>query len=94
MYWLKSVWLTGVIDFNTATLTAAFGSGMTMSTVNVSVIPDTILEGPEQFNLTLNVLSSLGPSITAGGRNTAVGVITDSTSKCGKYTVKGDISIV
>jgi len=67
---------------------------MTLSSVNVSVISDTISEEPEQFNLTLNVLSSLGPSITAGGRDTAVGVITDSTSKCGKYTVKGAISTV
>ena len=53
-----------------------------MSSVRVTVINDIIAEGQEQFNLALTVPSSLGPAITAGGRNTAVGVITDSTSKC------------
>jgi len=52
-----------------------------MSSVHVSLIPDTSVEGPEQFNLTLNVPSSLGPAITVGSRNTAVGIINDSTSK-------------
>ena len=82
MCWLKSVWLTGGIDFNTATLTATFDSGMTMSSVSVAVINDTIIEEAEEFDLTLTVPSSLGPAITAGSRNTAVGIITDSTSKC------------
>ena len=82
MCWLKSVWLTGGIDFNTATLTATFGSGMIMSSVNVSLIPDRILEGPEEFNLMINVPSSLGPAITASTMDSAVGVIIDSTSKC------------
>ena len=54
---------------------------MTTSSVSVSVINDTIVEDPEEFDLTLNVPSSLGPAITAGGRNTAVGVINDSASK-------------
>ena len=81
MCWLKSVWLTGGVDFNTATLTATFASGMTTSSVSVSVINDMIAEDDEEFDLTLNVPSSLGPAITAGDRNTAVGVITDSTSK-------------
>ena len=52
-----------------------------MSSVRVQVINDSIAEGSEQFNLALNVPSSLGPAITAGGRNTAVGIISDSTSK-------------
>ena len=56
---------------------------MTMSSVNVSVISDMIVEEAEEFNLALNVPSSLGPAITAGDRDTAVGVITDSSSKCG-----------
>ena len=83
MCWLKSVWLTGGVDFNTSTLTATFASGMTASSVSVSVISDMIVEEAEDFNLTLNVPSSLGPAITAGDRYTAVGVITDSSSKCG-----------
>ena len=85
MCWLKSVWLTGGVDFNTATLTATFASGMTTSSVSVSVINDTISEEAEEFDLTLNVPSSLGPAIIAGSRNTAVGIITDTTSKCVSY---------
>ena len=53
-----------------------------MSSVRVTVINDIIAEGPEEFNLALTVPSSLGPAIRTGGRNTAVGIITDSTSKC------------
>ena len=50
-----------------------------MSSVSVPVINDNIVEGEEEFDLALTVPSALGPAITAGGRNTAVGVITDST---------------
>ena len=52
-----------------------------MSNVSLPVMNDRIVEGLEKFNLRLNVPSSFGPAITVGGRNTAVGVITDSTSK-------------
>ena len=53
-----------------------------MSNVSVPVTNDDIVEGTEEFDLMLTVPPSLGPAITAGGRNTAVGIITDSTSKC------------
>ena len=69
------------MDFNTAPLTATFASGMTMSSVGVPVVRDDIAEGNEEFDLMLTVPPSLAPSITAGGRDTAVGIITDSTSK-------------
>ena len=53
-----------------------------MTNVSVPVITDNIIELQEQFDLTLNVPSSLGPAITADSRrNRAVGVISDSTSK-------------
>ena len=55
---------------------------MAMSTVSIPVIVDNIAEGPEHFNLTLIIPSSLSPAIIAGSRNRATGVITDSTSKC------------
>ena len=77
-----NVWLTGGVDFNTITLTATFTSGMTMSNVSIPVIVDNIVEEHEEFDLILSVPSSLGPAITAGGRDTATGVITDNTSKC------------
>ena len=54
-----------------------------MSSVSVPLIVDVLAEGEnETFNLTLNVPSSLGPAITAGGRNRATGVIIDTTSEC------------
>ena len=49
-----------------------------MSSVSVPVIADNVFERQEKFNLKLNVPSSLGPAIVAGGRNRAKGVITDS----------------
>ena len=53
-----------------------------MSNVSVPVIVDTIAElEDEEFDLRLNVPSSLSPSITVGGRNVATAIITDSTSK-------------
>ena len=52
-----------------------------MSNVSVPVIVDKIAEGPEEFDLSLNVPSSLRPAITAGSRQRTIGVITDSTSK-------------
>ena len=56
---------------------------MTSSSVNVSVMDDMLAEGRnETFNLMLSVPSSLGPAITAGGRNRSIGVIIDTTSEC------------
>ena len=52
-----------------------------MSNVSVPVIVDKVAGESEEFDLTLNVPSSLGPAITAGSRDRATGVITDSTSK-------------
>ena len=52
-----------------------------MSSVRVQVINDIIAEGQERFDLALDVPSSLGPAIVAAGRDTAVGIINDSTSK-------------
>ena len=66
---------------------ATFSSGVTMTNVFVTVFVDSIAEGPENFDLTLTVPSSLAPSITAGDRDTAVGIITDSTSKCVRCTI-------
>ena len=54
---------------------------MTISSVRVPVINDDVAEGSEQFDLMLIVPPSLAPAITAGGRNTSIGSIFDSTSK-------------
>ena len=59
-----------------------------MSSVSVPVIDDMSAEGgDETFDIMLNVPSSLGPAITAGGRNRAIGVIIDTTSECIQYYV-------
>ena len=79
---MKDISLTGGVDFNITTLTATFASGTTMINVSVPVINDSVAEEHEEFDLELTVPSSLGPAITAGSRNRATGVITDSTSKC------------
>ena len=53
-----------------------------MSSVSVPVMDDMLAEGVnETFDLWLNVPSSLGPAITAGKRNMAIGVIIDTTSE-------------
>ena len=65
--------LTGGVDFNTTTLTATFDSGMTMSNVSVPVIVDNIVEEHEEFDLRLDVPSSLGSAITAGSRDIVTG---------------------
>ena len=83
MCWLKNVWLTGVDDFDTTPLTATFASGTITSNVTVRVINDNFLEGEEEFDLMLDVPPSLGPAIAVNSMNDeAVGIITDSTSKC------------
>ena len=56
-----------------------------MSNVSVPVIVDNILEEHEEFDLRLDVPSSLGPTITAGSTDTATGVITDNLSKFDSY---------
>ena len=54
-----------------------------MSSVSVPVIDDKLAEGKnETFDLMLVVPSSLGPAITAGGRDIATGNIIDTSSEC------------
>ena len=70
------------VDFNNAKLTATFAIWMTMSNVSIPIMMDGIAgEKKEEFNLALNVSPSLAPAITAGSRDSAVGVIIDTTSK-------------
>ena len=52
-----------------------------MSNVSVPVSSDMILEGNEEFDLSLTIPSSVGRGIELGSISTATGVIMDSTSK-------------
>ena len=81
MCWVKSVWLTGGVDFNTTPLTATFDSGMTMSSVSVPVMDDNIVERNETFNVILKIPPSVNRRIMTDAQNIAMVTITDSTSK-------------
>ena len=52
-----------------------------MSNVSVPVSSDMIVEGNEEFDLTLTIPSSFSRGIELGSVSTSVGVIMDSTSK-------------
>ena len=54
---------------------------MTLSVVNVALLPDTIVESNEMFDLTLNVPSLFNGRLSAGDQVAAVGIINDPTSK-------------
>ena len=76
------IWVTGGgTDFNSDVLTATFASMTIMSNVSVPVSSDMILEGNEEFNLTLTIPPSVGRGIELGSISTAEGIIVDSTSK-------------
>ena len=54
---------------------------MTLSVVNVILLPDTIVESNEMFDLTITVPSLFNGRLSAGNRVAAVGIINDPTSK-------------
>ena len=48
--------------------------------VKIKVIVDSIVEGDEMFNISLNVPSSLSPGVVAGSITNATGIIKDSST--------------
>ena len=82
---MKSVLLTGGVDFNTTPLTAVFHRESIMSSISVPVMTDDIVELNEAFHVTLSISSSV-QGIMVGDRHSATIVITDSTGKyCLQY---------
>lgn len=69
--------LGGGIDFNSSAVVATFQPNQASTTVMIPIVCDTVVEGNEQFNLTL----SASPPVTVGARSTAIGVIEDSTGR-------------
>ena len=65
------------VDFNSTELTVVITAGTNNSTVNITVINDTIVEGDETFIMNLNVLS---PGIIASNITIAHAIIIDTTS--------------
>ena len=71
----------GGVDYYTTPITATFIAGTTTTAVNVSLINDTIVEGPETFDLTITILSSLNDRVILGTVTKATGNITDNTGR-------------
>ena len=60
---------------------ATFTAGTTSTTVNVPLINDSIAEGPETFDLSFTIPSSLSGRVIPGTITEAIGTITDDTGK-------------
>ena len=76
--------MTGDDDFNTTSQVARFEVGMTTSSVTISLTPigDDDVEIWEEFDLSLQVSSSLFDGrITRGDRYTSTGLIIDPQSE-------------
>ena len=69
------------MDYDSTPLNATFTAGSTSTIVNVPVIKDDIAEKSETFNLNFTIPSLLENRVISGTIITAVGNITDSTSK-------------
>ena len=79
MCWLKSIWLTGGVDFNTKQITTKFTPGEVSKTFNISVNCDKIPENEETFDISLK-LTDNDPRMRTG-INTSIGIIRDITGK-------------
>ena len=73
------------VDFNSTAQTAVITAGTSSTTVNITVISDTIVEGDEMFAVNLNVPSSLPTGILAGDTIMATVTIIDTSSTCVCY---------
>lgn len=69
------------MDYISDPINVTFSAGTTDIHVPVPVIDDTIVEGSEIFNINLIIPMSLSNEIILGKPSTAIGTITDSTSK-------------
>ena len=77
---LSLEWLGGM-DYDITPITATFIAGTTTTAVTVSLINDTIVEGPETFDLTITIPPSLNSRVILGTVTKATGNITDNTGK-------------
>ena len=60
---------------------ATFTAGTNSTTVNLTLINDSIAEGPETFDLTITIPPSLRGQVIPGTITEAVGNITDDTGE-------------
>ena len=68
------------MDYTSTPITATFTAGTTSTTIDIPVTMDDIAEHSETFNLGLTIPPTLS-DVVLGGTHTAVGNITDATSK-------------
>ena len=69
------------MDYDSTPITATFTAGTNSTTVNVSLINDSIVEGPETFDLNFTIPSSLHGHVIPGAITKAIGSVTDDTGK-------------
>ena len=69
------------MDYTSTPITATFTAGATTTTINVPVTMDNIAEQSETFDLSLTIPPALSGDVVPGNIATAVGNITDITSK-------------
>ena len=69
------------VDYTSTPIIATFTANTNRTTINVSVTKDVIAEESETFNLNFTIPSSLSGWVIPGNITTAVGNITDDTSK-------------
>jgi len=66
------------VDYTSNPITATFTAGTNITTINIPVTKDNIVEGTEMFNLDIIIPSSL-KDVILGIQNTAIVHIYDST---------------
>jgi len=69
------------VDYTSTPITATFPAGATTTTIRVPVTRDNIAEQPETFDLSFTIPQQFTSVVDPGTITTAVGNITDSTSK-------------
>jgi len=69
------------VDYTSTPITATFPAGATTTTINVTVTMDNIAEPPETFDLNFIIPPVLSGDVVPGSIATAIGNITDATSK-------------
>ena len=71
----------GIYDFNSATQNVTISAGHNMTTINITIMEDKVVEQNENFIITLTVPLSLAPGIVAGSVTNTTVTIIDTTSK-------------
>ena len=73
--------LIGDIDFESVPYNITFPAGVTNISFNIMIYDDDVLEGNENFTLTMNA-ESLPDGITIDDPNTVIMIIRNDDSKC------------